>query len=85
MFVANLLTQNSTTHYLDVAQEFGLPGDVCPMPEAEAGISIDDEKVADDMARLTDGAIQLDLNNFIFERFSLNEPQPKRNGGKKRK
>lgn len=47
--------------------------------------SIDDEKVADDMARLTDGAIQLDLNNFIFERFSLNEPQPKRNGGKKRK
>ena len=43
MFVANLLTQNSTTHYLDVAQEFGLPGDVCPMPEAEAGISIDDD------------------------------------------
>ena len=43
MFVANLLTQYSTTHYLDVAQEFGLPGDVCPMPEAEAGISIDDD------------------------------------------
>ncbi len=43
MFVANLLTQNSTTHYLDVAQEFGLPGDVCPMPEAEVGISIEDD------------------------------------------
>ena len=31
--------------------------------------SIDDEKVADDMARLTDGVIQLDLENFTFERF----------------
>ena len=43
MFVANLLTQNSTTHYLDVAQQFGIAGDVCPMPEAEAGVSIDDD------------------------------------------
>lgn len=31
--------------------------------------SIDDEKVADDMARLTDGVIQIDLDNFTFERF----------------
>lgn len=43
MFVANLLTQYSSTHYLDVAQQFGLAGDVCPMPEAEAGVSIDDD------------------------------------------
>jgi hypothetical protein len=46
--------------------------------------SMDDEKVADDMARLTDGAVQLDLQHFIFERISQQEPQPKRNG-KKRK
>ena len=43
MFSANLLNQYSTTHYLDVAQQFGITGDVCPMPEAEAGISIDDD------------------------------------------
>ena len=43
MFVANLLTQFSSTHYLDVAQQAGIPGDVCPMPEAEAGCSIDDD------------------------------------------
>ena len=43
MFSANLLNQYSTTHYLDVAQQFGIPGDVCPMPEAEVGISIDDD------------------------------------------
>ena len=30
--------------------------------------SMDDEKVADDLARFTDGIIQLDLNNFTFEK-----------------
>ena len=29
---------------------------------------MDDEKVADDLARFTDGIIQLDLNNFTFEK-----------------
>ena len=43
MFSANIMTQQSTMHYLDVAQRFGIPGDVCPMPEAEAGISIEDD------------------------------------------
>ena len=38
--------------------------------------SMDDEKVADDMARLTDGAVQLDLQNFTFERFN-----PQASGG----
>ena len=32
--------------------------------------SADDEKVADDMARLTDGAIQLDLGRFKFEKMT---------------
>ena len=30
--------------------------------------SSDDEKVADDMARMTDGVIQIDLNTFKFEK-----------------
>jgi hypothetical protein len=47
--------------------------------------SIDDENVADDMARMTDGAVQLDLNNFVFERININEPQQKRSSGKKKK
>ena len=47
--------------------------------------SMDDEKVADDMARLTDGAVQLDLNRFTFERVNLSEPQTKRSSGKKKK
>lgn len=42
-YVSVLLNQHSAEHYIDVAQEYGLPGDVCPMPEMEVGISIDDD------------------------------------------
>ena len=45
--------------------------------------SIDDEKVADDMARMTDGAVQLDLNSMKLLRTMPDEPQP--NMGKKKK
>ena len=38
-----LHNQHAAEHYIDVAQEYGLAGDVCPMPEAEAGVSIDDD------------------------------------------
>ena len=38
-----------------------------------------DEKVASDLARYTDGRIQLDLNNFRFEKVEMNaEPERKR-------
>ena len=43
MFASNIFHQFNVMHYLDVAQLNGLPGDVCPMPEAEAGVSIDDD------------------------------------------
>jgi len=42
-YVPVLLNQHSMEHYIDVAEEFGLASDVCPMPEAEAGVSIDDD------------------------------------------
>ena len=49
--------------------------------------STDDEKVADDIARLTDGVIQLDLNEFKFEKIIPGtDPIPmKRNKGKGRR
>ncbi len=43
VYVSVLLNPNAVTHYLDVVQEAGLPGDVCPMPAAEAGVVIDDD------------------------------------------
>lgn len=43
IYVAVLLNGASVTHYLDVVQEMGMPGDVCPMPAAEAGCVIDDD------------------------------------------
>jgi hypothetical protein len=50
--------------------------------------SIDDEKVADDMARLSDGAVQLDLNSLrllqVTEEGPMHiNPNAKRKKGKR--
>ena len=42
-YVPVLQNQRAALHYIDVAQDFGLAADVCPMPAAEAGVSIDDD------------------------------------------
>lgn len=42
-YVCTLLKGDSACHYLDVIQQMGLPGDVCPMPATEAGVSIDED------------------------------------------
>jgi hypothetical protein len=47
----------------------------------------DDEKVADDLARFTDGVIQLDLSRFKFAKIDLRALNAANNngGGKKKK
>ena len=47
--------------------------------------SMDNEKVADDMARFTDGKIQLDLKNFVFEKVAAARPDATKQKRKKRK
>ncbi len=47
--------------------------------------SMDDEKVADDLARFTDGKIQLDLNTFRFERVQALEPNDNNRRNRKRR
>ncbi len=47
--------------------------------------SMDDEKVADDLARLTDGVIQLDLKQISLGRNNAPKEPQKRNGGKKKR
>ena len=47
--------------------------------------SMDDEKVADDLARLTDGVIQLDLKQISLGRNTAPKEPQKRNGGKKKR
>ena len=44
--------------------------------------SMDNERVANDLARFTDGIIQLDLNSFVFEKVSNSD---KKQTGKKKK
>ena len=45
--------------------------------------SIEDEKVADDLARFTDGKIQLDLQHFRFN--AVDVPAENGNGGKRKR
>ena len=47
--------------------------------------SNEDERVADDMARLTDGKVQLDLNTFRFDRIQLPNEELKSNNRKRKK
>ena len=46
--------------------------------------SIDNEKVADDLARFTDGIIQLDLNSFVFDQYVPTDEVPVKRGKKKK-
>jgi deferrochelatase/peroxidase EfeB len=39
--------------------------------------SAEDERVANDLARFTDGIIQLDLNNFKFEKVVVTDESKK--------
>ncbi len=43
VYVSVLLQADGVTHYLDTVQQMGLPGDVCPMPAAEAGCVIEED------------------------------------------
>ena len=45
--------------------------------------SMDDEKVADDLAHYTDGVIQLDMQSFKFEKFSGADDNKQRSKKKK--
>ncbi len=46
--------------------------------------AVEDEKVADDLARLTDGVIQLDLNKFNFEKVTAPIVNEQKKGKKRR-
>lgn len=47
--------------------------------------SANDEKVASDLARFTDGIIQLDLGKFKFDRIDTSQPQQQSSGKKRRR
>lgn len=47
--------------------------------------SADDEKVASDLARFTDGVVQLDLDTFVFERINERDLQSFHSNNKKKR
>jgi len=43
IYTPSTMQQEGVIHYIDKAQEFGIPGDVCPMPAAELGVALEDD------------------------------------------
>ncbi len=40
IYTSAMMAQKGVSHYLDVCEAYGIPGDVCPMPAAELGVVI---------------------------------------------
>lgn len=43
VYTSSAMSQKGVLHYIDSAQEYGIPSDVCPMPAAELGCAIEDD------------------------------------------
>ena len=41
VYTCAMMSQDSLLYYIDAAQEYGIPNDVCPMPAAELGVAIE--------------------------------------------
>lgn len=41
VYTSAMMSQDSLLYYIDAAQEYGIPNDVCPMPAAELGVAIE--------------------------------------------
>ncbi len=41
VYTSAMMSQDSLLHYIDATQEYGVAGDVCPMPAAELGVAIE--------------------------------------------
>ncbi|MBU3104228.1 2-hydroxyacyl-CoA dehydratase family protein [Clostridium gasigenes] len=82
IYTGSTMAQDGVIHYIDVAQEYGIPGDVCPMPAAELGVAIDDDypiigKCAVQCNTTCDGSLMgngLEARRFKIPTFQLAAP-----------
>ena len=82
VYTSSMMSQEGVTHYIDVAQEYGIPNDVCPMPAAELGVVIDDDfpmigKCAIQCNTTCDGSLMgnsLESRRFSIPTFQLAVP-----------
>mgnify|MGYP001167343360 CR=1 FL=1 len=40
VYTSSMMNQQGVGYYIDVTEEYGVPGDVCPMPAAELGVAL---------------------------------------------
>lgn len=74
VYTSSMMNQEGVLHYLDAAQEYGIPADVCPMPSAELGVAIEDDypiigKCAVQCNTTCDGSLM--GNGIVARRFNI--------------
>jgi hypothetical protein len=82
VYTSSIMAQNGVIHYIDAAQVYGIPGDVCPMPAAELGCAIEDDypkigKCAIQCNTTCDGSLMgngLEARRFKIPTFQLAVP-----------
>lgn len=82
VYTSSMMNQEGVTHYIDISQQYGIPGDVCPMPAAELGVAIDDDfpligKCAVQCNTTCDGSMMgngLEARRFKIPTFQLAVP-----------
>lgn len=70
VYVPSIMDQLSAYVYIDVTETYGVPADVCPLPQAEAGAAIEDDLIVKGVCGLAtnmpcDGSI---MSSSIVER-----------------
>lgn len=82
VYTSSMMAQDGVSHYVDIAEQYGIPGDVCPMPAAELGVVIDDDfpligKCAVQCNTTCDGSLMgngLEARRFKIPTFQLAVP-----------
>lgn len=82
VYTPAMMSQTGVTYYVDKAQEYGIPSDVCPMPAAELGVALADDfpligKCAVQCNTTCDGSLMgngIEAESFKIPTFQLAVP-----------
>ncbi|HEX3078419.1 MAG TPA: 2-hydroxyacyl-CoA dehydratase family protein [Lachnospiraceae bacterium] len=82
VYTSSTRVQEGVLHYIDAAQQYGIPSDVCPMPAAELGVAIEEDypligKCAIQCNTTCDGSLMgngIEARSFKIPTFQLAVP-----------
>ncbi len=74
VYVPSIIDQFSAYVYIDITESYGVPADVCPLPQAEAGAAIEDDLIVKGVCGVSsnmpcDGSIM--ASSFVDRRLNM--------------